>query len=123
MRSIVISLFHLRGRRVGDESNLAATVIQTGVIGRLSRHQPIPTVSVLDAGGFTSPLNLFGDQLTVLVLHGSLVSLGLRLEAADGVQLHAAPIEFQNQVFRSPFRTVEFLRSEERRVGKECTSR
>src|ERR1019366_7081418 len=71
----------------------------------------IPAVSVFDAGGLTRPLNIFGDQLAVLVLHGSLVDPGIRLEAADGVQLHAAPIEFQHQVSGSPPWTAEFLRA------------
>src|ERR1035438_8810862 len=110
-RSIVVSLLHLRGNRVPHECNLAAAVVQCRVNGGLRRYQPVPAVSVLDVRGLTGPLHLFGHQLTVLVLHGTLVGLGLGLEAANGVQLHAAPIEFQHQVHRRPLGTAEFLRA------------
>src|SRR5450755_640482 len=104
-RRIVVSLFHLRGSRVPHECNLAAAIVQSRVIRGLGRYQPVPAVSVLGAGALAGSLHLFGHQLTVLILHGSLVDLGLGLEAADGIQLHAAPIEFQHQFSGSPLRT------------------
>src|SRR5260370_36468606 len=105
-RSMVVTLFHLSGWRVPHEGHLAAAVIQGRVRRRLSRYQPVTIVSVLNAGRLTGTLNIFANQLTILVLHSSLISLGLGLVAADGVQLRAAPIEFQCQVSRRTLRTA-----------------
>src|SRR3989449_9201919 len=63
-------------------------------------------------------------QLLQLVIGSSAVSLGLLLAAyMGGLCLGSAALPWLVSPRRHPLRVYAFLRSEERRVGKECRSR